>query len=191
VPKSNRTGAKLDDEHRRVGLQDGADEHLDVVVLGGGGHVGLPLSLAFAKSGLRVGILDINQATLDLIAGGRMPFRENGADQLLTELLPTGRLVLGASAEMLERTIQVVVVVGTPIDEFLNPSMTVFERTVDQIAPHLRPGTLVVLRSTVYPGTSEYVSAALEARGCRVEVAFCPERIAEGKALEELASLPR
>jgi UDP-N-acetyl-D-mannosaminuronic acid dehydrogenase len=191
VPKSNRTGAKLDDEHRRVGLQDGADEHLDVVVLGGGGHVGLPLSLAFAKSGLRVGILDINQATLDLIAGGRMPFRENGADQLLTELLPTGRLVLGASAEMLERTIQVVVVVGTPIDEFLNPSMTVFERTVDQIAPHLRPGTLVVLRSTVYPGTSEYVSAALEARGCRVEVAFCPERIAEGKALEELASLPQ
>ena len=57
---------------------------LDVVVLGGGGHVGLPLSLAFADAGLRVGIYDTNQATLDRIAAGEMPFMENGADELLT-----------------------------------------------------------------------------------------------------------
>ena len=58
---------------------------LDVVVLGGGGHVGLPLSLAFAQAGLRVGIYDTNQATLDRIAAGEMPFMENGADELLRE----------------------------------------------------------------------------------------------------------
>jgi UDP-N-acetyl-D-mannosaminuronic acid dehydrogenase len=69
--------------------------------------------------------------------------------------------------------------------------MTVFEKTVAQIAPHLQPGTLVVLRSTVYPGTSEYMVAALKAEGCDVQVAFCPERIAEGHALEELSSLPQ
>ena len=69
---------------------------LDLVVLGGGGHVGLPLSLAFAEAGLRVGIYDTNQATLDRIAEGEMPFLENGADELLRELLPTGRLVLGS-----------------------------------------------------------------------------------------------
>ncbi len=69
--------------------------------------------------------------------------------------------------------------------------MTVFERAVDQIAPHLRDGALVVLRSTVYPGTTEYVAQHLAARGCRVDVAFCPERIAEGHALEELGSLPQ
>jgi len=164
---------------------------LDVVVLGGGGHVGLPLSLAFAKAGLRVGIVDIAEATIARIGRGEMPFLEAGADELLAELLPTGRLELSASAEMLERTHQVIVVVGTPIDEFLNPSMTVFERTVDQIFPHLQPGTLVVLRSTVYPGTSEYVAGALEARTCDVQIAFCPERIAEGHDLEELSSLPQ
>jgi UDP-N-acetyl-D-mannosaminuronic acid dehydrogenase len=164
---------------------------LDLVVLGGGGHVGLPLSLAFAKAGLRVGILDIAEATLERIRNGAMPFLETGASELLAELLPTGRLELSSQLEMLDRAAIVVVVIGTPIDEFLNPSMTVFERTVDQLAPHLRPGSLVILRSTVFPGTSAYVAKELRQRGCQVDVAFCPERIAEGHALEELSSLPQ
>ena len=164
---------------------------LDLVVLGGAGHVGLPLSLAFARAGQRVGIFDTDRAALDRIASGQMPFREAGADDLLRELLPTGRLVLDAEAEIVGRTNVVVVVIGTPVDEFLGPSMTVFERVVGQLAPHLRDGALVVLRSTVYPGTTEYVGQNLAARGCRVDVAFCPERIAEGHALEELRTLPQ
>jgi UDP-N-acetyl-D-mannosaminuronic acid dehydrogenase len=164
---------------------------LDVVVLGGAGHVGLPLSLAFARAGLRVGIYDISQAALDQIAGGEMPFKEDGADELLGEILPTGRLELSTEASMLSRTMQIVVVIGTPVDEFLGPSMTVFEQAVEQIAPHLRDGALVVLRSTVYPGTSAYVAQHLERRGRTADVAFCPERIAEGHALEELLTLPQ
>jgi UDP-N-acetyl-D-mannosaminuronic acid dehydrogenase len=164
---------------------------LDLVVLGGGGHVGLPLSLAFADSGCRVGIYDINEQTLARIARGEMPFKETGADELLPKILATGRLELSADASMLSRTDVVVVVVGTPVDEFLGPSMSIFERTVEQIAPHLRRGSLVVLRSTVYPGTTEYVAQRLEERGCGCDVAFCPERIAEGHALEELRSLPQ
>ena len=138
---------------------------LDIVVLGGGGHVGLPLSLAFADAGLRVGIYDINAATLERIAAGEMPFLENGADQLLGEVLATGRLELSTDAEIIGRADAVLLVIGTPVDEFLGPSMRVFERAVDQIAPHLRDGSLVVLRSTVYPGTTEYVAAALADRG--------------------------
>jgi UDP-N-acetyl-D-mannosaminuronic acid dehydrogenase len=116
---------------------------------------------------------------------------ENGADELLGEVLATGRLVLSSDNELIRRTRQLIVVVGTPVDEFLGPSMTIFEKTVDQIAPHLQPGTLVVLRSTVYPGTTGYVVGHLKRRGCDVDVAFCPERIAEGHALEELHSLPQ
>ncbi len=164
---------------------------LDVVVLGGGGHVGLPLSLAFAQSGLRVGVYDTDPATIERIGAGEMPFLETGADALLREILPTGRLELGTDAEMIRRTDRLVVVIGTPVDEFLGPSMTIFEKAVDQIAPHLRDGALVVLRSTVYPGTTGYVAQHLAERGCRVDVAFCPERIAEGHALEELHSLPQ
>ena len=164
---------------------------LDVVVLGGGGHVGLPLSLALAKAGLRVGILDIAEATLARLAGGEMPFIESGADELLAQVLPTGRLELSASAEMIRRTRQVIVVVGTPIDEFLNPSMTVFDRTVEQMFEYVQSGSLIVLRSTVYPGTTEFMAGAFAARSCDVQVAFCPERIAEGYALDELSSLPQ
>jgi UDP-N-acetyl-D-mannosaminuronic acid dehydrogenase len=164
---------------------------LDVVVLGGGGHVGLPLSLAFAQSGLRVGVYDTNPATIERIGAGEMPFLEAGADVLLRELLPTGRLELGTDAAMIGRTYGLIVVIGTPVDEFLGPSMTIFEKAVDQIAPHVRDDALVVLRSTVYPGTTGYVAQHLAERGCRVDVAFCPERIAEGHALEELRSLPQ
>jgi UDP-N-acetyl-D-mannosaminuronic acid dehydrogenase len=168
-----------------------ADADLDVVVLGGAGHVGLPLSLTLADAGLRVGIYDTSPATLERIAGGEMPFLETGADDLLREVLSTGRLELGGDGDMIARTDTMIVVVGTPVDEFLGPSMTVFERVVDQIAPHLRDGALVVMRSTVYPGTTAYVQQHLADAGCNVDVAFCPERIAEGKALEELHSLPQ
>jgi len=164
---------------------------LDVVVLGGGGHVGLPLSLALADGGLRVGIHDINQATLDGIRAGTMPFREDGADDLLQRVLAKGRLALSADPAMVGDADIVIVVIGTPVDEFLGPSMTIFERAVDQIAGHLRDGALVILRSTVYPGTTQYVAQALAGRGRSVEVAFCPERIAEGHALEEFRTLPQ
>jgi len=163
---------------------------LDLVVVGGGGHVGLPLSLAFAESGLRVGIFDIAADTLARIGGGDMPFQEDGADELLRKVLATGRLELSCSPEILCRTSQIIIVVGTPIDEFLNPSLTVFERTVEQLAPFVRDDALIVLRSTVYPGTTAYVAQALRDRGKHVDVAFCPERIAEGHAIEELHSLP-
>ena len=166
-------------------------DDLDVVVLGGGGHVGLPLSLALAKAGLRVGIYDTNQSTLDRIADGEMPFLETGADQLLREILPTGRLVFSSDGSMIGLTDQLIVVIGTPVDEFLGPSMTIFGQAVAQIAPHLRDGALVILRSTVYPGTTGYVRQHLLDAGCAVDVAFCPERIAEGHALEELHSLPQ
>jgi UDP-N-acetyl-D-mannosaminuronic acid dehydrogenase len=138
-----------------------------------------------------VGIYDTDAKTIERIARGEMPFMEQGAEQLLAQLLSAGCLELGSDASIIGRADTVIVVIGTPVDEFLRPSMSVFERTVDQLAPHLRADALVVLRSTVYPGTTEYVAANLSARGCRADVVVCPERIAEGHALEELTSLPQ
>jgi UDP-N-acetyl-D-mannosaminuronic acid dehydrogenase len=158
----------LDDHEDRVAAD------LDLVVLGGGGHVGLPLTLAFADSGLRVGIFDTNQTTLDRLEDGEMPFLETGAEDLLRRLLPTGRLAFSADPSMIGRSETLVVVIGTPVDEFLAPTLTIFEKAVQQIAPHLRSGMLVVLRSTVFPGTTEYVAQALTEAGCTVDVAFCP-----------------
>ena len=164
---------------------------LDLVVVGGCGHVGLPLALAFARVGCRVGIYDTDETRMATVRGGQMPFRETGADSLLVSMLASGRLEFSTTSEIVRRTATVVTVVGTPIDEFLNPSTRVFDRVVDQLAPELRDGALLVLRSTVYPGTTDFVHARLQARGRPVEVVFCPERIAEGHALEEIGLFPQ
>jgi len=166
-------------------------ERFDVVVVGGCGHVGLPLALSFAECGYKVGIDDIDHAKIEQVRSGTVPFLENGAEELLRKILPTGRLVLASDPSMLARTDTVVLVIGTPIDEFMNPSVQVFDRVLDELMPHLHDGCLVVLRSTVFPGTTQTVERRIRAEGIDADVAFCPERIAEGHALEEIRSLPQ
>jgi UDP-N-acetyl-D-mannosaminuronic acid dehydrogenase len=164
---------------------------LDLVIVGGCGHVGLPLALSLAECGYRVGINDIDQAKIDDVKAGRVPFRETGAEALLAKLLPTGRLELSLDPAMLRRTRTIILVIGTPIDEFMNPSVRIFERVLDDLTPHVQAGSLVILRSTVFPGTTETVERRLREAGIEADVAFCPERIAEGHALEELRTLPQ
>jgi len=183
-PKLQRPTQRLGDGPRGAAL-------LDVVIVGGCGHVGLPLALALAEAGYRVGIDDIDKAKVEQVKAGNVPFYENGAEALLRKLLPTGRLEVAADPRLLSRTETVILVIGTPIDEFMNPSVRIFDRALDELMPHLRDGSLVMLRSTVFPGTTESVERRLMAGGVQAEVAFCPERIAEGHALEELRTLPQ
>ena len=164
---------------------------LDVVIVGGCGHVGLPLALSLADCGYRVGIDDVDRAKVEMVRSGSVPFVENGAEELLARLLPTGRLHLASDPGLIARTDTVILVIGTPIDEFMNPSVRIFDKVLDDLIPHVRHGSLVVLRSTVFPGTTESVERRLKAAGVDAEVAFCPERIAEGHALEELRTLPQ
>ena len=164
---------------------------LDMVIVGGCGHVGLPLALSLADCGYRVGINDIDEQKIARIRSGEVPFHENGAEALLQRILPTGRLELDRRAVMLTRTDTAILVIGTPIDEFMNPSVRIFDRVLDDLTPHLRKGSLVVLRSTVFPGTSDAVERRLRSAGVEADIAFCPERIAEGHALEELRTLPQ
>ena len=164
---------------------------LDLVVVGGCGHVGLPLALSFAQAGARVGIYDLDTEKMARVQRGEMPFIEQGADELLARVLETGRLEFSSEPKMLRRADTVVMVIGTPIDEFMNPSTRVFERVVDELGPAIRPDALVILRSTVYPGTTDYVQTRLRSLGLQAEVVMCPERIAEGHALEEIRSLPQ
>jgi UDP-N-acetyl-D-mannosaminuronic acid dehydrogenase len=166
-------------------------ESLDVVVVGGCGHVGLPLALSLADCGYKVGIDDIDAAKVAQVKAGHVPFLETGAEALLKKLLPTGRLELASDPGSVGRTDTVILVIGTPIDEFMNPSVRIFDKVLDDLAPHIKNGSLIVLRSTVFPGTTESVERRLRAAGVEAEVAFCPERIAEGHALEELRTLPQ
>lgn len=162
-----------------------------VCVVGGAGRAGLPLSLVFARAGMRTDVYDVDAYRVAQVNAGRMPFAEPGTAELLREMLAAGRMCATTSPEIVRRAEHVVIIVGTPIDEFLNPSMSQLAACVEQIAPYIMPRALIVLRSTVYPGTSEWLRTELAARGVDADVAMCPERITEGYALEELTSLPQ
>ena len=163
----------------------------DVVVIGGGGHVGLPLAIALADAGASVLIYDIGEAAVQAVNDGRLPFDEPGAAQKLKNAVAGGHLKASTDPEVVGHAENVVVVIGTPVDEHLNPDPQAIPRALGACIDYFRDGQLVVLRSTVYPGVTARVERLLSDLGIAVDVAFCPERIAEGKAMEELFSLPQ
>lgn len=163
----------------------------DVVVVGGCGHVGLPLAIAFADRGLDVGIYDLNEAAVKLVDSGQLPFQEEGASEVLERVLAAGRLTASTDPAIIGEADAVVVVIGTPVDEHLNPDPHAVTRALRDATHHFRDGQLLVLRSTVYPGVTDGVERMFAERGLDLDVAFCPERIAEGKAMEELFTLPQ
>jgi UDP-N-acetyl-D-mannosaminuronic acid dehydrogenase len=163
----------------------------DAVIVGGCGHVGLPLGIALADTGLNIRLYDISQTAVENVNAGAMPFKEDGAEELLRKYVSTGTLVASTDPAVVTGAEIVVVVIGTPVDEHLNPDPYQVPRAVGAMKDHLRDGQLVILRSTIYPGATSMVERVLSDLGLNVDVAFCPERIAEGHALEELFSLPQ
>jgi UDP-N-acetyl-D-mannosaminuronic acid dehydrogenase len=159
-------------------------------VIGGCGHVGLPLALVFADRGLKVAIDDIDDRAVAQVQAGRMPFLETGAEEVLRRALAKG-LTVANDPTLIERSHYLVVVIGTPVDEHLNPTFHVMKDFFRGLLPHLRDGQCVILRSTVYPGTTRKIHEMLQKSGKAVELAFCPERVAEGKAMKELVELPQ
>jgi UDP-N-acetyl-D-mannosaminuronic acid dehydrogenase len=163
----------------------------DVVVVGGGGHVGLPLAIALADSGLRVVIFDLSGSAVDLINEGTMTFIEPGADEILARVREGGLLEATTDPASVGSAEHVVVVIGTPVDEYLNPDPNAIPLALNDCIPFLRDDQILILRSTVYPGVTALVERMLSERGLATAVAFCPERIAEHRAMSELHSLPQ
>ena len=163
----------------------------DVCVVGGAGRVGLPLALVLADSGFKTLILDINETALKTIAQGAMPYREEGGQTLLKKVNGTGRLTFSSEANSITRAAVVVLTVGTPIDEFHNPNLSLLIRCLEGLIPHLRDKQTIILRSTIAPGTTNYIDGYLRSRGKKIGLAFCPERVVQGKAIEEIRALPQ
>ena len=163
----------------------------NVAVIGGAGHVGLPFGLVLCDFGHRVTLVDTNAAQLERICQGNMPFEERGADSLLPCCLESGRLHCATGMNVLSDQEIVIVTIGTPVDEYLDPSLRAFDQVLEQIFDHCRPGQLLIVRSTVFPGVTERLGRIVKERGLEIDVSYCPERIAQGLALEELTHLPQ
>jgi UDP-N-acetyl-D-mannosaminuronic acid dehydrogenase len=159
------------------------------------GRVGLPLALSFADRGLRVLGVDHDPAVLESIEAGTMPFAEAGTQELLDRVSKTGRLELADRAADAARADDIVITIGTPSFSHVESDLRQVRSALDDLLPLMRLGHALILRSTIAPGTTEFVAGYLEKRrGLRVGedvfVAHAPERIAAGRFLEEISTLP-
>jgi UDP-N-acetyl-D-mannosaminuronic acid dehydrogenase len=162
-----------------------------VCIVGGAGHVGAPLGLVLASTGMPVVLYDINAAVLASIKSGKMPFLEVGGDQLLGEVLARGLIEVSSDPASVRGVPFLVITIGTPIDEFHNPRLNAITDAVDRLLPYLGDDQTIILRSTVYPGVTESLERHIRSKGRRSLVAFCPERVVQGRAIEELRTLPQ
>lgn len=163
-----------------------------LAIIGGCGHVGLPLGMAFAQKGYRVHLVDISEKAVQMVNSGTMPFVEEDADALLPKVLKTGLLQATTDFGVLRDTEIVIVTIGTPVDEYLDPSVHSFDESLHRLIKQMHGGQLLVLRSTVFPGVTERLGRQLTDMGHNdIDLAYCPERIVQGESLQELKELPQ
>ena len=163
----------------------------DLCIIGGAGHIGLPLGVVFANAGVKTALLDINKDALQKIQSGKFPFTERGGNEALQSALGKKTLFTSDSSEVISDSKYIIVVVGTPIDEYLNPHFGDITKLLDANFNHFRDGQIMILRSTVYPGTTEKLQNYFIDKGKKVNLAFCPERITQSYAIQELKVLPQ
>jgi UDP-N-acetyl-D-mannosaminuronic acid dehydrogenase len=159
------------------------------------GRVGLPLALCFADRGIRVLGVDHDPAVLASLRARTMPFHESGTQELLERVLASGRLELAERAVDAAQADDIVITIGTPSFSHVESDLRQVRAAVDDLLPMLRPGHALILRSTIAPGTTEFVAGYLEKRrelkiNEDLFVAHAPERIAAGRFLEEISTLP-
>ncbi len=164
---------------------------LKIAVIGGCGHVGLPFGLLLSDVGHEVTLIDVNARSVEGVRAGRMPFFEEGADELLPQCLASGRLLLSTETSSLREQDVVIVTIGTPVDEYLDPDIRTFDRVIDATLADMGDGQLLMIRSTVFPGVTERLGRRVHERNPSIQVCYCPERIAQGYALRELTQLPQ
>lgn len=159
------------------------------------GRIGLPLALSLADRGVDVIGVDKDRGRLDTVAAGRMPFEETGTQELLEKVLPEKRLRLTDSIADAAEADYIVLTLGTPAHVHLEIDISQIRGAVDDLLPLLREGQTLILRSTVAPGTTDWLAGYVEQRrgfsvGEDFFVAHVPERIAVNRFLEEISTLP-
>lgn len=158
---------------------------------GGCGHVGLPLGLVLADKGFEVTLLDINESAVATINDGIIPFQEEGAEELLKKEL-NKNLFVTSDKEIVKNQDVVVFITGTPVDEHHNPKINEVLGVINKYIHLMNKEQLIILRSTIYPGTTEIIKQILDDKfGGGAKLAFCPERILQGKGIEEIQNLPQ
>ncbi|AZO94019.1 nucleotide sugar dehydrogenase [Halocella sp. SP3-1] len=164
----------------------------DVGVIGIG-RVGLPLALSLSKKGLEVKGFDIDKDIVDSVQKKIMPFKEKGYEEIIVNV---NLEAIYEERHKIAGARNIIITVGTPLRQHLETDLSQIKSALKSIEKHIKKGQNIILRSTVAPGTTEFVKNYLEKVtsykvGTDIFLSFCPERIIEGNAMEELEKLPQ
>jgi UDP-N-acetyl-D-glucosamine dehydrogenase len=182
-------GESLEDLRRRL------DDRSAVVGVAGLGYVGLPLALEFAKAGYRVVGIDPDAERVARVRRGESYIGDVNRDDLATAVAD-GRLVAEASWDGAARLDAIVICVPTPFNSNREPDLSFVCAAAESVAAHLRPGQLVVLESTTFPGTTEEVLLPIFQRsglaaGRDFALAYSPERVDPGNREFQIPNTPK
>jgi UDP-N-acetyl-D-mannosaminuronic acid dehydrogenase len=161
-----------------------------IAIIGGCGHVGLPLGVKTALAGFKTTLIDVNDAAVASVRAGRFPFIEQEGDRELEAALAAG-LEATTQREACRDAEVLIFVTGTPVDEYLNPKISDIIRIFEEYREHFTPGRLLIMRSTLCPGMTSYLRRLLDGWGRNIHLSYCPERVAQGFGLAEIDSLPQ
>ena len=161
-----------------------------IVIIGGCGHVGIPLGLALASKNFDVTLIDKNDSAINIINNGKLPFKENLAVEILQKHI-NKNIRASKDHELIKNVDIVFFVSGTPVDEHLNPKTRDIINVIKEYIPYLSDKQLLIMRSTLFPGTLRVIQEHLLRNNIKALLAFCPERILQGKGIEEIFELPQ
>ncbi len=160
--------------------------NFDILIIGGAGHIGLPLGLLFASKGKKVVLYDKDKKNLEKIRKMQMPFMEEGGSKLLKKNIK--RIFPTNDKNYIKYSKIIIVCIGTPI-KGSKPDLKLFFKMFAEIKKFLREDKLLVIRSSIYPGTCLKVKSYLGKKF--TNISYCPERVVQGKSLSELPNLPQ
>ena len=160
-----------------------------ISIVGGTGHVGLPLGLFLAKKNYNVKLIDINLKNIKKVNNGMMPFKEEKAKFILKDLIKKNKLHATNNFELIKKSKFVIICIGTPVNSKLKPETKNFLNAFRKIKKYISKNSIIVIRSSVYPGISNKVYEICKNKNRNIS--YCPERIVQGKSLIELPKLPQ
>ena len=160
-----------------------------ISIIGGAGHVGFPLALAFAKKKMKVNIVDLNIKNLNKIKSGNLPFYEENAQKILKQCLKDNLLSFSNHLISIKNSKFLIICIGTPVNSNLNPQTKNFYTFFDNLLKYVNKKQIIIIRSSVFPGVIENILKKY--KEINYNISYCPERIVQSKALIELPILPQ
>lgn len=160
-----------------------------ISIVGGAGHIGFPLGLAFANKDFFVNLIDLNKKNLNKIKKGLVPFYELGAKKILDKCLKRNKLFFSSDLSTISNSKFVIICIGTPINKNLKPKTNEFFNFFSKLFKFVNSDQIIIIRSSVYPGVIDKITKKFGK--INNNISYCPERIVQSKALVELPSLPQ